>query len=73
MQRLLLRHSDIKSDLRFLRLKLHGVLVADDNDLAISDYYQLHQTISAQGTMGQAWWVCVWRCLPHPILTTEEV
>ena len=55
MQRLLLRHSDIKSNLRFLRLKLHGVFVADDNDLAISDYYRLHQTISAQGTMGQAW------------------
>lgn len=54
-QRLILRHSEIKANLRFLRLKLHGILVADTNDRAISGYYRLHQTISAQGTMGQAW------------------
>ncbi|MEE2836571.1 MAG: hypothetical protein VYB65_11210 [Myxococcota bacterium] len=54
-QRLVLRHADVKANLRFLRLKLHGVMVDADNDAAIQDYHQLHQEISAQATMGQAW------------------
>ena len=53
--RLIVRHSDVRSNLRFLRLKLHGVAVAPENDEAIEAYYQLHQTIQAQASLGQAW------------------
>ena len=54
-ERLILRHPDVKSNLRFLRLKLHGIAVAPDNNEAIDAYYQLHQTIQAQASSGQAW------------------
>lgn len=54
--RLLLRYAgDVKQNLRWLRLKLHGVLVLPTDDSGIAGYHSLHQTIVAQGGVGQAW------------------
>ena len=40
---------------RWLRLKLHGVLVPPDQDAGIANYLTVHQQILAEEGLGQAW------------------
>jgi hypothetical protein len=54
--RLLVRYAnDVKQNLRWLRLKFHGVLELPGDDSGIADYHALHGTILAQSSVGQAW------------------
>jgi hypothetical protein len=54
--RLVLRHAnDVAANLRWLRLKMHGVLVSPDNDGPISQYHEMHRQIVASDGLGQAW------------------
>ncbi|MDE0882895.1 MAG: hypothetical protein OSB21_09895 [Myxococcota bacterium] len=54
--RLLLRYAgDVKQNLRWLRLKLHGVLVLPGDDSGLAGYDSLHETIVPQAGVGKAW------------------
>jgi hypothetical protein len=60
-ERLILRFAeDRDANLRWLRLKFHGIYVAEDATEGILAYRQLHQDLLAAGTPGRAWLaVCV--------------
>ena len=54
--RVLVRHpEDVDQNLRWLRLKLHGVLSDSEGDASIQAYRQLHASLLAQTNLGQAW------------------
>jgi hypothetical protein len=60
-EKLVMRHEDVDANLRFLRLKLHGIYVPDGSMEGLGDLRQLHDELLADGNdPGNAWFgVCV--------------
>ena len=65
-QRLVLRHADVKANLRFLRLKLHGVMVDADNDAASKITTSSIKRSALRRRWDKPGLGCVWRCSPPP-------